>query len=224
MKKISAVILKTEELLAGAMLCMIAVLVFWSAVARTIGMPVNWAQDVSLLAFGWLTFIGSDIIIKSGGLIRIDMLSNRFPKAVQKTLMLVFDFFMLLFLLILIVYGFLLVSQSWNRTFNTLKMSYAWCTLAVPVGSLLMFFSMIGKVLGDIRKPMKEWGLISVKCGWIFLNSPVPWNAGGLCDSGVRIFLLPNEAGDSVDHSGAEIPVHHPVLYHACDSAVHFCR
>lgn len=52
MKKISAVILKTEELLAGAMLCMIAVLVFWSAVARTIGMPVNWAQDVSLLAFG----------------------------------------------------------------------------------------------------------------------------------------------------------------------------
>ena len=159
MKKISAVILKTEELLAGAMLCMIAVLVFWSAVARTIGMPVNWAQDVSLLAFGWLTFIGSDIIIKSGGLIRIDMLSNRFPKAVQKTLMLVFDVFMLLFLLILIVYGFLLVSQSWNRTFNTLKMSYARCTLAVPVGSLLMFFSMIGKMLGDIRKPMKEWGV-----------------------------------------------------------------
>lgn len=159
MKKISAVILKTEELLAGAMLFMIAVLVFWSAVARTIGMPVNWAQDVSLLAFGWLTFIGSDIIIKSGGLIRIDMLSNRFPKAVQKTLMLVFDVFMLLFLLILIVYGFLLVSQSWNRTFNTLKMSYAWCTLAVPVGSLLMFFSMIGKMLGDIRKPMKEWGV-----------------------------------------------------------------
>ena len=159
MKKISAVILKTEELLAGAMLCMIAVLVFWSAVARTIGMPVNWAQDVSLLAFGWLTFIGSDMIIKSGGLFRIDMLSNRFPKAVQKTLMLVFDVFMLLFLLILIVYGFLLVSQSWNRTFNTLKMSYAWCTLAVPVGSLLMFFSMIGKMLGDIRKPMKEWGV-----------------------------------------------------------------
>lgn len=36
---------------------------------------------------------------------------------------------MVLFLLILIVYGFMLVSQSWNRTFNTLKMSYAWCTL-----------------------------------------------------------------------------------------------
>lgn len=159
MKKISTVILKAEELLAGAMLCMIAVLVFWSAVARTIGMPVNWAQDVSLLAFGWLTFIGSDIIIKSGSLIRIDMLVNKFPKVIQKILMLVFDFFMLLFLLILIVYGFLLVSQSWNRTFNTLKMSYAWCTLAVPVGSLLMIFSMFGKLIDDIKRPVKEWGV-----------------------------------------------------------------
>ena len=140
MKKISDMILRVEELCAGVMLCMIAVLVFWSAVARTIGMPVNWAQDVSLLAFAWLTFIGSDIIIK----------------AIQKVLTLVFDVMMLLFLLVLIVYGFILVSQSWNRTFNTMKMSYAWCTLAVPVGSLLMFFSAIGKTIGDIKR--KEWG------------------------------------------------------------------
>ena len=158
MKKISDFVLKIEEILAGVMLCMIAVLVFWSAVARTIGMPVNWAQDVSLLAFAWLTFIGSDIIIKGGGLIRIDMLVNKFPKPVQKVLMLIFDALMLLFLLILIVYGFLLVSQSWNRTFNTLKMSYAWCTLAVPVGAFLMFFSAIGKTVGDFKKPVKEWG------------------------------------------------------------------
>lgn len=156
MKKISDMILRVEELCAGVMLCMIAVLVFWSAVARTIGMPVNWAQDVSLLAFAWLTFIGSDIIIKSGSLIRIDMLVNKFPKAIQKVLTLVFDVMMLLFLLVLIVYGFIPVSQSWNRTFNTMKMSYAWCTLAVPVGSLLMFFSAIGKTIGDIKR--KEWG------------------------------------------------------------------
>ena len=137
MKKISEKILKIEEILAGGMLILISVLVFLSAVARTIGMPVNWAQDVSLLAFAWLTFIGSDIIAKSGSLI--------------------LDVMMVLFLLILIVYGFMLVSQSWNRTFNTLKMSYAWCTLAVPIGSLLMIFTIIGKLIGDIRRPVGEW-------------------------------------------------------------------
>lgn len=160
MKKISDLVLKVEELVAGALLIVISVLVFLSAVARTIGMPINWAQDVSLLAFGWLTFIGSDIIIKSGSLIRIDMVINKFPKFIQKLLGLIFDVFMLLFLLILIVYGFLLVSQSWNRTFNTLKMSYAWCTLAVPVGSFFMFFSILGKLWKDIRRPIKEWGAV----------------------------------------------------------------
>jgi TRAP-type C4-dicarboxylate transport system permease small subunit len=38
-----------------------------------------------------------------------------------------------------------------------LKMSYAWCTLAVPIGSLLMIFTIIGKLIGDIRRPVGEW-------------------------------------------------------------------
>ena len=54
MKKISEKILKIEEILAGGMLILISVLVFLSAVARTIGMPVNWAQDVSDLY--WLRY------------------------------------------------------------------------------------------------------------------------------------------------------------------------
>ena len=115
MKKISDMILRTEEILAGGMLVLISVLVFLSAVARTVGMPVNWAQDVSLLAFGWLTFIGSDIIARAGSLIRIDMLSNKLPAAVQKVLAVVFDVLMVLFLLILIVYGFLLVCVVFYR-------------------------------------------------------------------------------------------------------------
>ena len=85
------------------------------------------------------------------------MLADKLPASVQKILTLIFDVMMVLFLLILIVYGFMLVSQSWNRTFNTLKMSYAWCTLAVPIGSLLMIFTIIGKLIGDIRRPVGEW-------------------------------------------------------------------
>lgn len=158
MKKISNIVLKIESLFAGSMLCMISVLVFISAIARTIGKPINWAQDISLLAFAWLTFIGADIVAKTGNLIRIDMLEKKFPKAIRKIMMLVFDVAMVLFLLILIVYGFMLVSQSWFRTFNTLKLSYAWCTLSVPVGSVLLFFTMTGKLITDLRTPTTKWG------------------------------------------------------------------
>lgn len=158
MKKISDIILKGEEAFAGFMLCLISVLVFISAIARTIGNPINWAQDISLLAFAWLTFIGADIVAKTGNLIRIDMLEKKFPKALRKLLALVFDVAMVLFLLILIVYGYMLVSQSWYRTFNTLKLSYAWCTLSVPVGSTFLIFTMLGKLITDLKTPIQKWG------------------------------------------------------------------
>lgn len=150
MRKLSAIVLKAEETIAAFLLCMITALVFLSAIARTLGSPINWAQDVSLLAFGWLTFLGADIIIRHGTLIRIDMFAKGLPAVVQKPLTLIFDVLMLLFLLILVVYGFMLVDQSWLRTFNTLEVSYAWCTLAVPVGAFLMFFSVLGKTKQDI--------------------------------------------------------------------------
>ena len=49
------------------------------------------------------------------------------------------------------MYGFKLVSQSWHRSFNTLSISYAWCTLAVHTGSVLMLQSLIEKFIGDVR-------------------------------------------------------------------------
>lgn len=158
MKKLSEMVYKVEAVISSALLIIISVLVFGSAVTRTFGMPINWAQDISLLAFGWLTFLGADVVARSGKLINIDMLTNRLPKLVQKILGIIFDIMMLLFLFILIVYGFLLVSQSWARMFNTLKLSYAWCTLAVPVGSLLLFTTMAGNLVSDIKKPLKDWG------------------------------------------------------------------
>ena len=86
----------------------------------------------------------SDIIAKVGSLIRIDMLADKLPASVQKILTLIFDVMMVVIFADSIVYGFMLVSQSWNRTFNTLKMSYAWLYAGVPIWFFLMIFTIIG--------------------------------------------------------------------------------
>lgn len=156
-EKISNGILKVEEAVGSVLLVLITTLVFISAVGRTISHPINWAQDVSLLAFGWLTFIGSDVVLRKRDYIRIDIIADKLPAVVQKILALIFDVMMLLFLLVLVVYGAILVSDSWQRTFNTLSISYAWCTLAVPVGSFFMFFSILEKTVRDMKKSLKEW-------------------------------------------------------------------
>lgn len=158
MTKLESIILKAEELISSSLLCLISVLVFISAVARTIGRPINWAQDVALLAFAWLTFIGADVLARSGKLINIDMFIYKMPKGFQKLVGIVFDFMIIVFLAFLVFFGYSLVTQSWYRVFNTLKLSYAWCTLSVPVGSLLLITSMIRRTYADIKRPANDWG------------------------------------------------------------------
>ena len=157
-KKFDSVVIRVEELFTEFLLATIAILVFISAVTRKIGVPINWAQDFSLLEFAWLTFIGSDLLMRTTPLITIDLILLHLPKAVQKLLAILFDFGMLLFLYVLVRYGFPLVTQSWDRVFNTLPVSYAWCPLCVPVGALLMCETTIERLVGDIRKPVASYG------------------------------------------------------------------
>lgn len=158
MNKLGATVYKIEAAIASILLCLISVLVFVSAVARTVGRPINWTQDFALLAFAWLTFLGADVLARSGKLINIDMVINLLPKSIQKVVGIVFDLMMLAFLVVLIYFGYQLVTQSWTRMFNTLRLSYAWCTMAVPIGAFLLFTTMVRRTLSDIKKPACEWG------------------------------------------------------------------
>ena len=156
--KVEKVIYNFERLFTALLLCTISVLVFLSAVMRKIGVPINWAQDFSLLCFAWLTFIGGDLLMRTSRLISIDMVTKLLPKFIQKWLTVVFDILMMCFLLVLIKYGFPLVNQSWNRLFNTLNLSYAWCTLCVPVGSILMMETLLHNTIDDLLKKSSDWG------------------------------------------------------------------
>ncbi len=80
MKKVYRAFGKVEKILAMVLLGGLAALVLISALMRTLKHPLNWAQDVALVAFAWLIFFGSDIAVRGSGLIGIDMLVKHFPK------------------------------------------------------------------------------------------------------------------------------------------------
>lgn len=142
---------KAELWLAACMLMAIAALVFLSAIARTVGSPINWATDISLLLFAWLVFLGGDIVIREGHLISVDMFLNKFPSAVRKTLVVVFLLMMLAFLAILVRYGIPLLLANKKRMFQATNISYSWCTLSVVVGSFLMGISTCVRLVKEIK-------------------------------------------------------------------------
>lgn len=158
MKKLYAGFCRFEEIIANAMLFGIMILVFIAAMFRTLGFPLNWAQDTALVAFAWMIFLGSDIAVRGPGLIGIDLLVKHFPKPIQKGLDIVFKLIIIVLLSVLVVFGFQMVVNGWAREITTLHISYSWVTLAVPVGSFFMIISTLINLVESVKKPVADWG------------------------------------------------------------------
>ena len=134
-KKIYARFCWLEQQIAMVLLAAITVLVFVSALTRTFGYPINWAQDAALIMFAWLAFIGGDIALHSTGLIGIDLIVRRFPKVFQKGIDILFKIVMLVFLAVLVIYGYQYVLTGYKRLITTLNVSYAFVTASVRRGA-----------------------------------------------------------------------------------------
>ena len=145
MKKFYEKVCKLEELIALVLVAGIAVLVFVS--------PLNWAQDVALIAFAWLIFLGSDVAMRGSGLIGVDLFVKKFPAGVQKVLDILFKVIIAAFLCVLIYYGYGMTTSGWARQITSLHISYSWVTMAVPVGSFFMLISTIRNIIERIKTP-----------------------------------------------------------------------
>ena len=158
LKKIYEKFCKVEQWIAMFLLAGITVLVFVSAMMRTIGFPLNWAQDAALIMFAWLAFIGGDIALHSTGLIGVDLFVTHFPKSVQKAIDILFKVIMLAFLAVLVFYGYQYVMTGYKRLITTLNVSYAYVTSSVPVGAFLMIISVGQNLYKSIKTPVEKWG------------------------------------------------------------------
>jgi TRAP-type C4-dicarboxylate transport system permease small subunit len=150
MKQLAAlyrVVCKAEEYLVSAFVGIITFLVFLSAIARGLKHPLNWAQDVSMLLFAWVVFLGADMALRRADFVRVDMLVSRFPDKVQKALYYVFYVVIIAFLGILVRFGIPLSIENSKRLFQTLGISYSWATISAPVGSILLIVTIALKLI-----------------------------------------------------------------------------
>lgn len=126
-------------------------LVFLSAVARTAGHPLAWSIDVSQLLLCWTTLIGADIAFRHKKILGLDLFTQMLPVKVRRTLAIILNVVILVALCIFIQYGTALSISSWKRSFQTLKLSYSYVTMALPIMSVLMSVSVILDIIDKIK-------------------------------------------------------------------------
>jgi TRAP-type C4-dicarboxylate transport system permease small subunit len=146
-KKFYRVCCKIEEFIVASFVAIITFLVFASAVARSIKHPLNWAQDISLLLFAWVVFLGADLALRKADFVRVDMLVRHFPAKAQKILYYFMYLLALVFLGIVVRHGIPLSIDNSKRLFQTLGISYSWATISAPAGSMFLMITIVLKLI-----------------------------------------------------------------------------
>lgn len=132
-----------EETLAVVLLGATSLTILASATMRALGQPFAGGAELAQFLFIWTAVLGADITLRRGGQVRIDALVARMPSAVARGLTALSLVLMLIFLALLMYYGFPLALSNWQRPLGIAGLSYGYVTLALPVGSLLMMLSLV---------------------------------------------------------------------------------
>lgn len=137
---------KVEQGFVALLIVTITVLIFGSAVARTLGHPLNITTDLALLMFSWVVFIGADVSLRQTDFLRVEILLKTFPLKLQKILYYVFSVAAIVVLALIVYLGVPLAMDNSARLFQTLGISYAWATISAPVGCALMVVTIVLKM------------------------------------------------------------------------------
>ncbi len=141
MKKLYQSFCALEELVAKVLLAFIVMLVFLAALSRTLSYPINWSVDIAQLLFAWTTFFGADIAMRKDKLMGVDLFIAKMSEKSRDILRIGHYIIIIVFLCGVVVFGLKLCLENYDRTFQTMEISYSWVTLSVPVGSVLMIIT-----------------------------------------------------------------------------------
>lgn len=152
MKEFNEKVGTVETWIGVVMLTSIILLVFLSAITRTLKYPIVWSVDLAQLLFVWICMFGADIALKRKAHVGVDLITRKFPVRLQNIITLATYILCILFLAFIAYYGLFLCFTNYLRKYQTLQISYSYGTAAVPVGSVLMILTIIEQMIQLIAK------------------------------------------------------------------------
>ncbi|CAN1493419.1 DctM TRAP-type C4-dicarboxylate transport system, small permease component [Rhabdaerophilaceae bacterium] len=132
-----------EDITSKFLLATITVLVLIAAISRSIGHPVIWSDDFAQLLFVWLCVFGATRAMRLKAHMAVDYAVKWLPRTPRWLLELFNAALILGFLLTLAYSGYRLTMLNIQRVYGDSGISYAWVTIAIPVGCFLMSIEVI---------------------------------------------------------------------------------
>lgn len=143
---------RIEFAAAKVLLVTITALVFVAAIARSVGHPVEWSSDMAQLLFVWLCVFGANKAMRMKLHMAVDYAIKWLPRTPRWILEIINGLMILGFLVTLALAGYRLTMLNWQRIYGDSGLSYAWVTIAIPVGCAIMAIDVIAHMVRSLAK------------------------------------------------------------------------
>lgn len=97
-----------------------------------------WPDEMARFIFVWLTWLGISIGQKKGEHIKITMLTDKLPFNAARVVNIISGIIVIVICLITSYYTFEMMGQLQHARYVSIKISYVWGYMAIPIGCILM--------------------------------------------------------------------------------------
>lgn len=109
---------------------------------------LRWSEEVPLIMMVWFGFISLAIGVKKGLHISIELFFRMFPESVQKVMQKFVDLCILIFGIIMVVFGWKLAAAMMTSTMPATKMPTGYLYGILPVSGVFVAFYSLMRILG----------------------------------------------------------------------------
>lgn len=142
---------KIENFITNLLMIGVVIFVFFASVMRWVGYPIPWSVEFAQLLFVWVIFLGANRTLREDKHIGVDFFTKRLPERLRVVIEIVTILLIMTFLIFIGIYGIQLSIENSVRLISNLSMSYSFVTLSVPIGCILMIFTILFKLKGKIK-------------------------------------------------------------------------
>lgn len=152
MRKIIAGMQKVQICIGGLFLLVFLLTVVAQMFTRYVGITATWTEDIEMYSFIWAVFMGASAMVFEKKHFAFTALSDSMKNPIaKKRLGVVISILMLLFCVLMAIYGVKLTKQFWNYTWITIpkfKRGVTW--LCLPIAGVTSSIYLLDSIVSDI--------------------------------------------------------------------------
>ena len=157
MNRVAEILDTALALIAGLLFGGLFLVTVLNIVLRNLGgIAWLWIPGMTKLLFIWTVFTGTAVLYQRHDHLVMNFFVSKLESSRKRVLNIVSNVVLLVFLIVLIVYGFMVVEGRMGIPFETWRLPTGYAYLAAPVSAMLMTFFCVNKLLRLVKGEIDE--------------------------------------------------------------------